>query len=232
MTEVRHVDAQLVRDAGSHPEMHEREVTRGRERSILGCRVPPSSIVGDDHPLAAVRPTGEWRRHCSLADETAVYDREVLLHDRLRAERVAEAAIRERRPRSEEETGGAGVEAMDEAGGARRIDRRHLRKPMEKTGGDGRGATAPGRRRQAGRLVDRDELLVAVDDRERERQRLERRGRLGARVDGDLVPCGDEGALRRDATVHAHRTCGDQRRDGTPPEAGAELVTEEAVDAS
>ena len=157
----------------------------------------------------------------------ALHDGQVCLLDLPSTECGAELRIRFARARGDQQARGPGVEPMDQAGRERVPDRGRL----GVTGDDeGRGCTALARvermRRHAARLVHHDQLIVLVDDRERD----VRLGRdpCGQDRGGDAIAWAESRSLASRTAVHADLARGDDATHD-PTRTSTERPVEEGV---
>src|SRR5579884_3087859 len=121
-------------------------------------------------------------------------EREVLPFERTPADERLQAPVRLRRPRDDEQTRGVAIEPVHDS---RPLGLLAARRVVRDEAVDERAARVPGRRvhDEAGGLVDDEEVLVLVGNRELHLLRLDAGRRSLRRLELELLPAGKAVAL-------------------------------------
>ncbi len=164
VTDGLQVNADLVRASGVQVQTQEREVTEGAlDLEVSAGLARVRAVHGHAGADARVASDGRLDR-AGAGGRATVHEREVLAHDVPLRERLLQATMGLVRACDDEQTGGVAIEAMDDAGalgigpsgdsGAEQLGERAGAMP------------ARGVNHEAGGLVDDEQLVIFVGDRE------------------------------------------------------------------
>ena len=202
MADRRQVHADLVRASGLQPAAQQRRVAEALDHLVVGAR--GLARGHDRHRGAARRMATDRRVDGAAAGDVAARERQVLAAHAARLQLADEAGLRRERPGHDQESAGLLVQPMDDAGarhageGGRVVQQRVQQRSVP--------VAAARMDDEARRLVDDDQRLVLVHDRQRDRLR---RVRTVARVrrrqhDHRFAAAGLARRIGRDAVdVHA-----------------------------
>src|SRR6185312_2232866 len=204
------VDADLVRAAGLQRALDER-----RDRVALAwrdMRARRAAALDDGHRRARHRMAADRRIDGDRALDVAPCDREVVAMHVARGERARQRGLRLRRARDDEEAARVLVEAVHDAGARDAGERRRVvqQRVLQRAAAVARARVDD----ETGRLVDDDDRVVLVHDRERDRLAGVRRvGLDGRRGDAQPLAAGEAMTRRAHGAVDGDVAGGDPALD-------------------